>query len=351
MALEIIRFTILILGWPLLTVGGAYILYRAWDLYVVLGKTPIARLIPIMSIAVVVTMFSLGVVATVLLYTNINVGVVWVVPVFILWFISLCTLLITAAQYDVHAREYTIQQNALARAKDDLLAMASHQLRTPLSGMRWALSMLLSSPTLPSDIRPRIQALDSANTRLIELVNNILSTLTLETGQMSVHRTPHSLREIVESVVHELEPIASEKNMRVIQSSYTKDCTIETDRVLLFEVLSNVLANSIFYGTAGSDIHIECVTDPTRYIALSVTNQGSVIAPEHLPHVFEKFSREQHEGQEVIQNIGGLGMYIAKSFIVLLGGSIDVRSSAQEGTTFTLHLPVHEITIHAPASK
>lgn len=339
MSFEFIRILILSVGWPVLVVGGSYLLYRAWSLYRAMGKTSIALITPILSLAVVVTMISLGLVATAFLYVNLNESISWILPIFLVWAVIMIVILIMASRYEVRAKEYNDQQLVLKRAQDDFLAMMSHQLRTPLSGMRWTLSSLIKNTSLNKDVLKKVHDIEKANSRLIYLVNNILSSIKLETGQMNVVKKSISLSCILDDVTHELEPLALQKQITINSTINLDNDILTTDKVLLFEVIHNLVDNAIKYGEKSSEIQIRVDKGFKKDVVLSVINQGPVIPVDKQKYLFDKFSREEHKGKELIQNIGGFGLFIARSFIELLGGSITVYSSEKTGTIFSINIP------------
>ncbi len=334
---EIIKSAILYVGWPMLIIGSAYIAYQAYLFYVRLGRTPIAKLVAVFTVSTIVTMYSLGFVATMFLMVDTINGVTYVLPIFSIWFIFMFLILYFALKLNREAVSYNEMVNSFNKSKDDFVAIVSHQLRTPLSGMKWTLDLLIKDETLNDDVKEKIKSIKDANRKMIDLISNLLSVIKVETGSQVAKRESVNVTILIDDILRMFKS-SLDKNKQTV--SIIKDGTernIDVDKFLLAEALKNIISNSIYYGGAESEIKIKIINMPYGII-ISVHNDGPSIPEEKQKTIFDKFSRERVDQKKIIQEIGGLGLYIAKSFVELCGGNITVRSDDIDGTTFIVEL-------------
>jgi PAS domain S-box-containing protein len=225
------------------------------------------------------------------------------------------------------------------RLRDEFLSVASHELKTPLTPLSLKLQTLAreaeAQPESPFvlKVREHVEAGRRQIKRLSDLIGDLLDVSRISSGQMKLHWEPMDFAIVVREVAARLEPEAiraeSPLTVRVPEA-----LPVHSDRRRLEQVAENLLTNAIKYG-AGRPIHVRLEASSER-VTLAVEDQGIGIAPEHQERIFERFERAVSE-----RNYGGLGLglYITRTIIEALGGTIRVQSQPGQGACFTVELP------------
>jgi K+-sensing histidine kinase KdpD len=233
---------------------------------------------------------------------------------------------------DIDERKSKAQE--LDQAKDDFLSLASHQLRTPLSAIKWVLETML---TEPESFTPRQQVklndLVTSNDRLIKLVNYLLSVARIESGKLVANKKLTDFKELAYNVSRLSNNIVNKhKNITIIAPPNLPK--ISCDPILFSETLGNLLSNAINYSdTDSKEITIKIEEQKDDYV-VSVHNVGYIDMSTQLKiRKFEKFVRGDNAAK--IQPSGsGLGLYITNKMLEISGGKLWFQSKAKHGTTF-----------------
>jgi len=227
------------------------------------------------------------------------------------------------------------------RAKTEFVSLASHQLRTPLTAIRWYSEMLLKEQGHSfSDFEKKyIKEIYDANHRMIELISALLNVSRIDLGSFIINPEPTNLVALMESVIKEMEPHIVSKHL-VILRDFSRDLPlVSVDPQLFRMVFQNLLSNSAKY------------THPEGRISISLKQNGNAIVftiadtgigiPEKQKHlVFSKLFRAEN-ARETDPDGTGLGLYIVKAIIEASGGSIRFESQEGEGTTWYGIIPLH----------
>lgn len=219
-------------------------------------------------------------------------------------------------------------------------ALMVHQLKSPLATIRWMCELLLQRASIARDDRKVLREVYVANQRVIGIVNDLLELAKFETGNIDVNCTPHSLPELIASVVRLLAPQAESKGQTIVVRDGEAVAPASVDEELFAAAMTNLLDNAVTYGDPNSTVVIEVKksSDGKQYV-VSVHDRGVVIAPEELPQLFTKFYRSE-AAKRIKPSGSGLGLHIARIAIEACGGTVRVASSAEEGTTFSFTLPI-----------
>jgi len=229
-----------------------------------------------------------------------------------------------------------------SRVKDEFLATLSHELRTPLNAIvGWVQMLQVGSLTAERTA----QAIDviGRNAHLqAQLIEDILDVSRIITGKLVVDRLPVFVTELVDLVVADLSPAADAKRITVTKVGPRSLPLIEGDPKRLTQVLNNVVSNAIKFTNDGGRVIIRSALVGSA-IEVKVQDSGVGIAPEFLPHAFDRF--RQGDSRSTRQHGGlGLGLAISRHLLELHGGSITARSPGRgRGTTITMRLPFGEI--------
>ena len=237
-----------------------------------------------------------------------------------------------------NARLYE-QASEANQTKTELLAVISHDLRTPLNsiiGYAQLLDMGIPEP-LSDGSRERVQRIRQSAGHLLYLIDELLAFARVEGNHEDIRVAPHDACTIVREVAHLMEPLAHEKQLRLELGLPSEPAHVETDADKLRQVLVNLVGNAVKYTHSGT-VRLTLSVEPDVF-QLQVADTGAGIAPEHLPHIFEPFWQADR-GQRVAGGGTGLGLAVVQRVVALLGGRISVASQAGGGSTFTVRLPV-----------
>jgi PAS domain S-box-containing protein len=225
-----------------------------------------------------------------------------------------------------------------SRLKDEFLAVLSHELRTPLNAIVGWVQMLQAGNLPPERARKALDVI-ARNARLqSQLIEDILDVSRIIAGQMQIERAPVFLTTVIEQVVAAVRPSADAKRVALRCDLPETVPPIEGDVRRLHQVLTNIVSNAVKFTPEGGSVAIGC-TSADRAIVVEVRDSGVGIAPEFLPHVFERF-RQADSTTKRQQGGLGLGLAIAEHLVLQHGGRVAAASEGLgRGATFTVELP------------
>jgi len=232
------------------------------------------------------------------------------------------------------------QRKEVDRAKTEFVSLASHQLRTPLSAIRWYSEMLLSKYVgeLNEKQHQYVKEIYAGNLRMVELVNALLNVSRIDLGTFAIEPEDLNLFELCDSVLSELTPQITEKKQSVNRIFDEKVGLYKGDRKLLRIVFQNFLSNSVKYTQPEGQITVEVARrDPD--LLIRVADNGYGIPKAQHVKIFEKLFRADNVRQKDTEGTG-LGMYIVKAIVEQSGGKIWFDSEENKGTTFYVTLPM-----------
>lgn len=225
------------------------------------------------------------------------------------------------------------------KMKSEFVALVTHQLRTPLSGIKWSLSILLNGDIglLPPEQRAYLSKTYESNERMIALINDLLQADRLESGLERFTFTPTPLQSLVREVIDELQPQAMRKKMHIELKAEGTLSPIPADVASLRMALQNLVDNAIKYSPVGSLVSVT-TKDAGAHAEISVADPGIGIPPEAQPRIFSRFFRARNA--LLADAVGsGLGLYIAAEIVRKHNGDIRFETQENKGTIFTITLP------------
>jgi PAS domain S-box-containing protein len=236
-----------------------------------------------------------------------------------------------------NARLYEQAQRAV-RMREEVLAIVSHDLRSPLSAIQTSADQLLlhagrreERPEQVTRIAERIQR---ASQRMMHMIRDLLDLSNIEVGRLSIEHADHDAVELAEAAADMLREVAAEKGLRLDVLPTNARPRVRCDRERILQVFSNLIGNAIKFSGEGGSISIG-VRDEPEHVVLSVEDRGAGIPEEQLVHVFERYvHRERRSGGGL-----GLGLAISKAIIEAHGGTIWARTTLGAGSTFSFSLP------------
>jgi heavy metal sensor kinase len=218
------------------------------------------------------------------------------------------------------------------------VADASHELRTPVAVIRNKASIaLLGTPTLAGSLTV-LQEIRTESERLSHLLSDLLALARGDEGQARFERESVRLDQVVEAVVATAETLATEQDIQLaIEAS--EPVTLIGDEARLIQVVLNLVDNALRYTNPGGKVLVKVMKEGTS-AQLQVEDSGIGIAPEHLPHIFERFYRADPSRRLTGGSSTGLGLAIVDWVVRMHSGTISVESSVGKGSCFTVILPL-----------
>jgi two-component system, chemotaxis family, sensor kinase Cph1 len=210
--------------------------------------------------------------------------------------------------------------------------VVSHDLRNPLGAI---VNMAGALKLLPSDkLGPALDVIDRAAARMNRMINDLLDLANIDAGRFSIALQPHEVGRLVHQALDELRPLASEKTIAVEAHLPPDLPAIRCDGERIVQVLSNLLGNALKYTPRGGSVRIS-VERCESGVSVAVEDNGPGIAPEDLPHLFQRFYRSPRRLEHGI----GLGLAIARAIVEHHQGTITVESQLDAGSRFIFTLP------------
>lgn len=239
-------------------------------------------------------------------------------------------------------------------AKTEFLQRMSHDIRTPINGIRGMIEIAnyyKDDPDKQTECRKKIW---DASGLLLELVNEVLDMGKLESGEIMLEEREFDLKELLDSVGMVVDKQARERGITIITDGYpVEHCCLLGSPLHLRRLLMNIISNAVKYNRVGGEIRLGCCEKPsadpeTAQIEFTCADTGIGMSEEFQKHVFEPFAQERNTARSEYGGTG-LGMPIAKSLAEKMGGTLSFVSRQGVGTTFTLSLPFR--ICHAPEKR
>jgi len=256
--------------------------------------------------------------------------------------VALIVLLVTAILFTI-AVIITRSFERLAEAnrmKSEFISIVSHQLRSPLSNLRWAIELLISGRVngVSEKQLEYFKILKENSARMRELVSDLLIVSRIETAKLPLKKKEISLEDLVRKIIEELEVLAKASNVKVefgVKENLSK-VFVDPSRIRL--VIENLLDNAIRYIKEKGQVEIK-LEKIDKYCRFEIKDTGVGIPKEDQKYIFQKFFRSENVMRYQTQG-SGLGLYIAKSVVEKSGGKIGFKSQEGIGSTFWFTLPI-----------
>lgn len=235
------------------------------------------------------------------------------------------------------------QLHEASRAKDDFLANLSHELRTPLTPILGWMHILRPLAATSPLLAQGLETIERNARQQARLINDLLDLTRIISGKMELSREPKSLDGLVAASVDQVRQQAEARRIKLIQSLPDESIVCNVDTVRIQQVLANLLNNAVKFTPDEGEISVSLSLvdrpDQSYDAQIEVADTGIGIAPEFLPHVFDRFA-QAHGG--INQHYGGLGLGLAitRAMVEMHGGQVEARSDGLgRGSRFIVRLP------------
>ncbi len=248
-------------------------------------------------------------------------------------------------------RQRTQHYLDLNKTKDEFISLASHQLRTPATGVKQYLGMVLEG--MSGDITELQQTLlekaYESNERQLTVVSDLLKVAQVDAGKVYLRQQDADITALLKDVIKEQENTFAmrKQTIRFDEPDFNAVAYVDPDKMRM--VLENIIDNASKYSDPGKTIRVSVLKDEDS-LTVSVKDKGVGVAAEDVDKLFEKFNRIHNHLSNYVGGTG-LGLYWAKKVVDLHGGVIDVASVLGEGSTFTIRLPKSNVTLKTVKKK
>lgn len=235
-----------------------------------------------------------------------------------------------------NARLYTAAQAAIA-LRDEFMALASHELKTPVTSLKTYTQVLQRQARRRGDEQTAAQLdrMDRQIDKLTGLINDLLNVARIQGGRLEYADEAGDLNAVVREAVDATQPSTAKHRIEVTGAI---GCPVRGDRERLEQVITNLLTNAVKYSPQADRVVVTLGTKE-RQAVVAVRDFGIGIAPEHLPHLFDRFYRVSDPAEKTYPGLG-IGLYIVGEIVKRHGGAIRVESAPGAGITFTVTLPL-----------
>ncbi|MDD4858758.1 MAG: ATP-binding protein [Dehalococcoidales bacterium] len=216
-------------------------------------------------------------------------------------------------------------------------ADASHELRTPLAIMQAESTLALSKERSEAEYRKALELISQEISYMTAIIGKLLFLARSDAGKEPLTFERTNLKDLLTELAADIDVLARDKDLKFTLGAM-EDLSVKGDSVKLRQLFLNIMQNAVRYTPNGGSIFAS-LTGKNGMAEVSITDTGIGIAPEHLPHLFERFYRVD-KARSRAEGGAGLGLAIAKYIAGVHGGRIDVSSEAGKGSTFSVYLPL-----------
>lgn len=236
------------------------------------------------------------------------------------------------------------QLNNANDEKDELISITAHDLKNPVGSIRTISELLIEEPEM--DFEERInyyKDIRLSSQTVLDLINKLLSSHVLEQGKIELQMKNLNLSEILKSIVNINKIKSSHKNINVKLSLPKKNVFTISDKEIITQIFDNLISNAIKYSPDGSEIIISMTVIPSL-IKITFKDSGYGIPKENIQLIFEKFAKLKNNNSKS-ETSSGIGLYVVKKFLDILGYSIEVSSKPGKGSEFSVLIPKSKMVL------
>ena len=243
-------------------------------------------------------------------------------------------------QVEIAADEAKKQREDLLEQREAFISYMTHDMQTPLVGANRMLELIQDDAfgDVSDSVKQKIDIIVHSNKDLLSMVRDLVEVYSYDMNIQEINRIPIDIRDLAQEVIQELSPLAIDRNLdlQLIIEQQELNYQISIDRLILKRVLVNLIGNSLKFTETGHillKITGSSINNPM--VKILVQDTGIGISSEDKAHIFERFRRGNHK-----RSNSGLGLYLCRRIVEKHNGTIQVESQLNQGTTFTILLPI-----------
>jgi len=230
------------------------------------------------------------------------------------------------------------QEREVDRMKTDFVSSVSHELRTPLTSIKAYTATILRDPDMAEQTRREFLAtIDDESNRLARLIGDLLEVSRLDSGVVGITREAADIAGVINRVLSALGPVADKKGIKLKTDIDNELGELRGDESRIQSVVTNLVDNAIKFTPEQGRVCVS-VQQQSEELVIRVSDTGMGIPEDALPKIFDRFYRVYRPGKQIQGT--GLGLAIVKKIVAMHGGRIEVASQPNQGTTFTVTLPL-----------
>ncbi len=238
---------------------------------------------------------------------------------------------------------YSFEQIVISsKTKSEFVNIMSHELRSPLSAIKWQLNLIQRLKPNGEDIMPMLSVLEEKNEEMIQLSNKLLEIDQIEGNGLALRPAPFSLTKLIESVIKEQDGFAYIKNITIVKNMPKESVFVFAEERKIKDVLGHLIDNAIRYSFKKGNAELSLEIIP-GFAKCSIQDKGIGISSVDAKKIFTKFFRNQSIVSYQTRGTG-IGLYIAKAIIEASGGRIGFESAEGNGSKFWFTLPLSKET-------
>jgi signal transduction histidine kinase len=226
--------------------------------------------------------------------------------------------------------------------KSEFVSVASHQLRTPLTGIKWFTDLMLRGKAgeVTADQKDFLTQISDSNERMIKLVEDLLNVSRIEAGSTKfvITKKTTDIVPILDSLATDLVGLEQKHKVKIIRDTdFPKTLNLNVDAEKIRQVFANLLSNAVKYSHEGGEVHIKVDSSDSKFTTFSISDTGLGIPTKDQGRMFEKFFRAENVQTKETDGTG-LGLYVVKAIVEGHSGTLRFESKENVGTTFYISL-------------
>lgn len=350
----LLRTVVYTFGWVVLSLSTIVLIYKSAQLYKKTRHLVFGKLIVPILIGWLVTMHSLGAVCTFYVFDMPKKGMLVTFPIFLIWMATVVAVFFITSRWGGEAikkhneiirlnkelEEANERLQQLDELKSEFINIAAHQLRTPLSEIKWALGFIINdeSTFITPEKKEILIKSNESNEKIIKIINSLLETGKAKSGNLVYNFKECSIEKIIRNAVKDFSSVAEKKKIGLyLNKSKTGIPNIEIDPVKINIAVSILIENALNYTPEYERVEIT-IENRDDHVRVAVKDNGIGISEKETNKVFTRFFRSARAIK--VQTDGtGLGLHIAKNIIEAHKGKIWFESKEGKGTTFYFTIP------------
>jgi K+-sensing histidine kinase KdpD len=236
----------------------------------------------------------------------------------------------------------TLEREEIDKMKSEFVSVASHQLRTPLTGIKWFTDLMLRGKAgeVTADQKDFLTQISDSNERMIKLVEDLLNVSRIEAGSTKfvITKKTTDIVPILDSLATDLVGLEQKHKVKIIRDTdFPKTLNLNVDAEKIRQVFANLLSNAVKYSHEGGEVHIKVDSSDSKFTTFSISDTGLGIPTKDQGRMFEKFFRAENVQTKETDGTG-LGLYVVKAIVEGHSGTLRFESKENVGTTFFISL-------------